>query len=108
MRVEFWNDSLRNILLSEKLIDSKPSESKTNKINRIKQEVKKIIEEFETRRTDEIKNLGGIEMDALLLEGKINFARIRNSLDEMEMNKLEEEMKEEIKKCQEKKRKKAK
>ena len=45
-------------------------------------------------------------MDALLLEGKINFARIRNSLDEMEMNKLEEEMKEEIKKMSGKKKRK--
>ena len=81
-------------------------QNKQNKQN--KTIIKKIIEEFETRRTDEIKNLGGIKMDALLLEGKINFARIRNSLDEMEMNKLEEEMKEEIKKMSGKKKKKAK
>ena len=51
-----------------KLIDLNPRK------NRIK-----VVEELETIRTDEIKNLEEIGMEVLMLKGKIRFEKIKNN-----------------------------
>ena len=70
----------------EKLIDLEPSENKIKRIIIIR---RKVLEELKTIRTDEIKNLEEIEMDALMLKEKRKITKLWNSSDEFEIEKAE-------------------
>ena len=75
----------------EKLIDSGPL-----KINKIEIITRKVLEELEISKINETKNLEEIEMEALMLVGKMKFEKIRNSLYEFEMNELEAKVNAEV------------
>ena len=70
----------------EKLIDLEPSENKIKRINIIR---RKVLEELKTIRTDKIKNLEEIEMDALMLKEKRKIRKLWNNSDEFEIEKAE-------------------
>lgn len=70
----------------EKLIDLEPSENKIKRIIIIR---RKVLEELKTIRTDEIKNLEEIEMDALMLKEKRKITKLWNNSDEFEIEKAE-------------------
>ena len=56
----------------------------------------KAIDEINLVIADEMKNLDDIEMKIMIQEGKIRLERIKNSLDEFEMNALEIKINSEI------------
>ena len=56
---------------------------------RIKLILDKVIDEIDLIIADEIKNLDDIEMKIMMQEGKIRHERMKNCLDEIEMNALE-------------------
>ena len=56
----------------------------------------KAIDEINSVIADEMKNLEDIEMKIMIQEGKIRLERIKNSLDEFEMNALEIKINNEI------------
>ena len=65
----------------KKLIDPGPLE-----INRIELIIRKALEELETMKTDEVKNLKEIEMEILMKNGKLKIKKLLNDVDEYEMN----------------------
>ena len=71
----------------ERLLDLKPY----NTI-RLKLVLDNTIVEFSLIRAGEMKNLDYIEIKIMMQEGKIRLERIKNSLDEFEMNALEIEI----------------
>ena len=64
--------------------------------NRIKLILDKAIDEIDLIIADEIKNLDGIEMKIMMQEGEIRHERMKNCLDEFEMNELETKINNEI------------
>ena len=77
--------------MSGPTIDIKPHKTRKKII------IKRALEELEIVKTDEIKNLERIAVEISMLGGKINIKRIRNDLDEFEMNELEAKVNAEIK-----------
>ena len=71
----------------ERLLDLKPY----NTI-RLKLVLDNTIVELSLIRAGEMKNLDYIEIKIMMQEGKIRLERIKNSLDEFEMNALEIEI----------------
>ena len=71
----------------ERLLDLKPY----NTI-RLKLVLDNTIAELSLIRAGEMKNLDYIEIKIMMQEGKIRLERIKNSLDEFEMNALEIEI----------------
>ena len=68
-----------------------------NEINRIKR-----LKLHEVVKMDEIKNLEEIEIEMINLKGRIRIERIKNNLENFEMNESEAEVTEEIKILKEK------
>ena len=68
-----------------------------NEINRIKR-----LKLHEVVKMDEIKNLEEIEIEMINLKGRIRIERIKNNLENFEMNESEAEVAEEIKILKEK------
>ena len=71
----------------ERLLDLKPY----NTI-RLKLVLDNTIAELSLIRAGEMKNLDYIEIKIMMQEGKIRLEKIKNSLDEFEMNALEIEI----------------
>lgn len=63
------------------------------KIGKIRQIMRKELEQLEIIRIDEVKNLEEIEMEIVILKGKLIIERKKNDLEEYEMEQLEVEVK---------------
>lgn len=63
------------------------------KIGKIREIMRKELEQLEIIRTDEEKNLEEIEMEIVILKGKLIIERKKNDLEEFEMKQLEVEVK---------------
>ena len=55
--------------------------------------MRKELEQLEIIRIDEVKNLEEIEMEIVILKGKLIIERKKNDLEEYEMEQLEVEVK---------------
>lgn len=63
------------------------------KIGKIREIMRKELEQLEIIRIDEEKNLEEIEMEIVILKGKLIIERKKNDLEEFEMKQLEVEVK---------------
>ena len=78
-------------IIKEKLINLAPYNTIRKKLI-----LDKAIDEINFIIADEMKNLDDIETKAMMQEGKIRLERIKNSLDELEMNASEIKINNEI------------
>ena len=80
---------------AETIMESELLEHKIKriKIGKIREIMRKELEQLEIIRTDEEKNLEEIEMEIVILKGKLIIERKKNDLEEFEMKQLEVEVK---------------
>ena len=57
------------------------------------------------QQKNDVKNLEGLEMEIVMLNGKIKLEKLGNTLDEFEMNELEAKLNTKIEVLEEKKKK---